>query len=84
MSRRCWTCNTDHDLDEPCAQSMRGRSVTAAGGRPADDLFEGRRRTVITAAYATGDNCCGEGIEPGDRIVRSDGGWIHEDCEDPL
>lgn len=83
MSRRCWTCNSDHDLDEACAQSMRGRSVTASGSRLADDLFESRRRPVITASFRGEDACCGEGIRPGDHI-RSDGegGWIHEDCED--
>lgn len=83
MTRRCWTCNSDHDLDEACARSMRGQSVTAAGGRLSEDLFESRKRPVITAGYASEDACCGEGIQPGDRI-RSDGegGWIHEECED--
>ena len=85
MSRRCWTCNTDHDLDEACAKSMRGASVVAAGGRLADDFFDAPnpKPPVITAAFDSEDACCGNGIEVGDRI-RSDGegGWVHEDCED--
>ncbi|GIF14805.1 hypothetical protein [Actinoplanes teichomyceticus] len=82
MSRRCWTCNTEHDLDEACTTSMRGRTVTAAGGRLADDLTE-RPGPVITARFPGSDACCGEGIEAGDRI-RADGhgGWIHEGCDD--
>jgi hypothetical protein len=83
MSRRCWTCNSDHELDEACAQSMRATSVVAAGGRIADDLFETRERPVFLASYRTEDSCCGEGIRIGDRIRSDgDGGWIHEDCED--
>lgn len=86
MTRRCWTCNSDHDLDEPCATSMRGRTVTAAGGSLASDLFERnapRRGPVFTASFPGEPACCEQGIDVGDRI-RSDGegGWIHEDCED--
>lgn len=85
MSRRCWTCNSDHDLDEPCATSMRGRTVTAAGGRLGDDLHEreqAKAGPVFVARWNSEDACCGEGIEEGDSI-RSDGegGWIHEGCE---
>ena len=82
--RQRWTCNTEHDLDEPCATSMRGRTVAAAGGRLADDLTERdttRLGPVLTAGYATDDTCCGEGIEAGDRIrADGEGGWIHEEC----
>jgi hypothetical protein len=85
VNRRCWTCNSGHDLDEPCASSMRGRTVTAAGGRLADDLTERdtpRLGPVITARYPSEDACCGEGIHEGDRIrADGEGGWIHEDCE---
>lgn len=85
MTRRCWTCNSEHDLDEACATSMRGRTVTTAGGRLADDLTERdtpRPGPVFTAGYATDDACCGEGIEPGDSIrTYGEGGWIHEGCE---
>lgn len=86
MSRRCWTCNTDHDLDAVCAASARGRTVTAAGGRLTDDLTETdgpRLGPVVTASFPGEPDCCEQGIEPGDRI-RADGhgGWIHEGCED--
>lgn len=83
MSRRCWTCNTDHDLDAVCATSMRSRTVTAAGGRLADENSESRFGPVIVARWNSDDACCGEGIEEGDRIRSDgDGGWTHEGCED--
>lgn len=85
MSRRCWTCNTDHDLDAVCATSMRSRTVTATGGRLADDLTESsspRLGAVVMARWNTEDACCGEGIDEGDRIrSNGEGGWIHEECE---
>ncbi len=85
MSRRCWTCNTDHDLDDVCATSMRGRTVTAAGGRLADDLHERdtpRLGPVFTASFPGEPACCEQGIDVGDRIrADGEGGWIHEECE---
>jgi hypothetical protein len=70
--RRCWTCNTEHDLDMACPASDTVRSMRAAGApdHTSPDLFD--------------DACCGEGIVPGEDI-RADGfgGWIHADtiCE---
>lgn len=89
MMRRCWTCNTDHDLDHPCRQSMMARSRVAAGGRATDDLFddsapESPFGPIFTATFESDSACCGEAIVPGEDI-RADGlgGWIHADdqCE---
>ena len=86
MSRRCWTCNSEHDPDEACPQSMRSRGRQAAGG---DDLFADATERpafgpVFVAEHESDDACCGEGIVPGEDI-RADGhgGWIHADttCE---
>lgn len=86
MSRQCWTCNTEHDLDRACPASLATRSSQAAGG-PADlfDVEETPRfGPVFMAQFGSDDACCGEGIVPGEDI-RSDGegGWIHasEACE---
>jgi hypothetical protein len=83
VARHCWTCNTDHDPDEACR-----RSASPGSDR---DLFddapaapqESKLGPVSTATHGGEDDCCGEGIEPGDRI-RADGhgGWIHEGCEE--
>lgn len=71
-------------------QRMEGLPGFEIGDRTAD-LFddapaapqESKLGPVFTATYGSEDDCCGEGIEPGDRI-RADGhgGWIHEGCED--
>lgn len=84
MMRRCWTCCTEHDPDDPCKQSPMARAERAAGGN-SSSLFGGRDATtrypVIIASY---DSQCSEGddILPGDEI-RADGlgGWIHIGCE---
>jgi hypothetical protein len=68
---------------------MRAVSMKASGGRATDALFEDAQESftfgpVFMAQYACDDDCCGEGIEPGEDI-RADGqgGWIHADmtCE---
>jgi hypothetical protein len=84
--RRCWTCNTEHDLDVPCRQSPAARARQAAGSRDdwtSDDLFDTAEDApkfgpVIEATYAGEDACCGDWIEVGQEI-RADGqgGWIH-------
>lgn len=87
MSRRCWTCNTEHDLDEACRQSPAAITRRAAGG--SDDLFDDAQDApsfgpVFTATYDCDDACCGDGIESG-QSIRADGqgGWIYADdqCE---
>ena len=94
MSRRCWTCNSDHDLDAACpsSQAVRSmRSVGQPGNEMADhtspDLFDDPEDVpkfgpVFTATYDSEDACCGKGIESG-QTVRADGqgGWIHADDE---
>ena len=82
--RRCWTCNTEHDLDEPCGASMRAVSERAAGGSVSDLFMNAGSKLgpVFTATYDGEDSCCGEGIEEGDSIqADGEGGWIHQGCE---
>jgi len=88
MSRRCWTCNTEHNMDEACRQSPAARSRRAAGGK--DDFFDDtpsgniKLGPVLTAQFESEDSCCGDGIMPGEDIrADGEGGWIHarEDCE---
>lgn len=87
--RRCWTCNNDHDLDEACPKSASAVSAKAAGGKATDALFDDAQKTftfgrIFMAQHESDDDCCGEGIQPGEDI-RADGrgGWIHADdtCE---
>lgn len=94
--RTCWTCNTEHDLDEACSASHTVRSMRAAG-KPGNeladhttpDLFDTPDNgpgfgPVFTAGFDGEDACCGDGIIEGEEI-RSDGqgGWIHAipECE---
>lgn len=89
---RCWTCNNEHDLDEPCSASMTVRSMRSAG-RPGNELADHTSRLfeeetefgpVFRAGFESECNGCDEGIVPGED-VRADGsgGWIHADtmCE---
>lgn len=93
--RRCWTCNTEHDLDDPCRMSPAARANRSAGGSGNElgertaDLFDDAEDfpafgPVFTAEHESEDACCGEGVVPGEDI-RADGrgGWIHADdgCE---
>jgi len=90
VSRHCWTCGVEHDLDAACRRASRQRTHTTAqaAGRD-DDLFDDAEDTspfgpIFTATFESEDACCGEGIVPGEDI-RADGfgGWIHADttCE---
>lgn len=38
----------------------------------------------ITATFPSLCTCCGDGIDPGQRIIRDDEyhGWMHTDCAD--
>lgn len=86
-TRLCWTCNTEHDPDEACAQSATARSARAAGGN-LSDLIDAARRAVrefgpvFTATYESECDACDGAIWPGEAI-RADGrgGWIHADTE---
>jgi hypothetical protein len=83
--RKCWTCSTEHDVDEPCARSDFARSSAAAGGS-ASQLFGLTTGfgTPFTASFDSDDDCCGAGIWEGEQIRSDgDGGWIHADatCE---
>lgn len=96
MSRRCWTCNGEHDLDEACSMNQTVRSMRAAGSpgntiydATTPDLFDDpedapRFGPVFMAGYECECESCDEGIVAGEDI-RADGrgGWIHADthCE---
>lgn len=94
-TRLCWTCNTEHDLDEACRQSHTVRLMKAAGGpgneladHTTPDLFDSPDDgpgfgPVFAAGYDSDDACCGDGIEAGQQIRGIDGGFIHatEQCE---
>lgn len=88
MPRRCWTCQQEHDPDDPCPQSMTARSARAAGRRApslVDDAEDAPRfGPVFMATYESECESCDEGIVAGEDI-RADGrgGWIHADdqCE---
>lgn len=78
--RQCWTCNTKHDLDDPCRQSPKARTEAAAGG---SSLFNGGSKLgpVFTATHDSDDACCGDGITEGESIqADGEGGWVHAWC----
>lgn len=87
-TRHCWTCNSEHDLDEACRRFPITLAMKAAGAKDSD-LFDNaepasRFGPTFMAEFESEDSCCGEGIVPGEDI-RADGhgGWIHADttCE---
>ena len=68
--RTCWTCNTEHDLDDRCAQLPMTRVDTSQMPMPFAAAYEGV--------------CSGQGdhIYEGDSIhADGDGGWVHVGCE---
>lgn len=78
MARRCWTCNTEHDLDEPCRESAQARAERAAGGS-VGSLFGGA--VAFPARYDGMCIPCGHEIEQGEMIIMShEYGYIHEEC----
>lgn len=89
MSRRCWTCNSEHDLDEACARPFQPGHEGAELDDQTSNLFDSAEEfpqfgPVFMATHDGEDACCGEGIVAGEDI-RADGhgGWIHADdgCE---
>lgn len=92
MPRRCWTCNTEHDLDEACPRNATVRSVRSAGqpgntlaDHTSPDLFDDsgpKFGPVFTATYESECPSCDERILPGEDI-RADGqgGYIHADTQ---
>lgn len=86
-TRRCWTCNTEHDLDEACKASPAARARRAAGAKDdwtSNDLFGPDPRPTMTAQYR-GECSAGDEIEEGDTIrPDGEGGWIHVNCEDEV
>ena len=89
MARRCWTCNTDHDLDEACARSGTMRTAAATGHAGfTSDLFDAveptprsaPKREAFPARYRSECGECWDEIHPGDMIVGSDNGYVHEEC----
>lgn len=83
-ARKCWTCGSEHDLDEACHRHW-SRVNPARVPTDGELLFatpeESRLGPVIVASYDGDDACCGNGIWNGERI-RADGerGWVHEEC----
>ena len=96
MPRRCWTCNTDHDMDDACPSSMVVRSVRSAGqpgntlaDHTSPDLFDDpgdapRFGPIFMATY-DGECAACDGLIAAGEDIRADGrgGWIHADdqCE---
>lgn len=83
-AQMCWTCNTEHDLDEACRQSPAARATRAAGGRSGLFGAPAEQYPVIAAQF---DSPCsaGDDIYEGELIrADGDGGWIHVECEDEL
>jgi hypothetical protein len=89
MIRRCWTCNVEHEPDEPCRQFPAARTARAVGGT--HDLFDDAEQPagprfgpIFMATYESNCASCGDFILQGEGI-RADGqgGWIHadDDCE---
>jgi len=84
--RRCWTCNTEHDLDEACPNSGIARSRQEATGSMrsmVDDAGPvGGFGPVFAATYESECPSCDERILPGEDI-RADGqgGYIHADTQ---
>ena len=77
--RQCWTCNSEHDLDEACPGSSANRSAMAAGGSL---LFGSEALAPVIEASFAGPCSDGDWIEEGDSIrADGDGGWIHVGCE---
>lgn len=76
--RRCWTCNTEHDLNEACKASPAARARRAVGAKTQTSV----PRPAMEARYR-GECSAGDEIEEGDTIrPDGDGGWIHVNCED--
>lgn len=81
MTWKCWTCNSEHDLDEACRASMTAHSARAAGGDPFMTPSEARFGPVFIASHDGNDVCCGDGIWNGERIrADGEGGFVHEEC----
>lgn len=76
---RCWTCNTDHDLDEACGRPAYTRT---AGEHLFDDAAPDPRPDLraFPARYRSECPDCWEDIWPGDMIVGSDNGYVHVEC----
>ncbi|HET8776604.1 MAG TPA: hypothetical protein VFN76_02980, partial [Candidatus Limnocylindria bacterium] len=74
MTRKCWTCNSEHELDEACAQSgtMRTAAATAHAGFTSD-LFDAvepaqypaPKREAFPARYRSECPDCVDEIFPG-------------------
>ena len=83
--RRCWTCNTEHDLDEACPQSPTARGRRAAGALDdftATGLFGADPSPGMPAQFESECPECGEMIWAGETIKRGsdDNGFVHEEC----
>lgn len=94
MPRRCWTCQGEHDLDEPCSASMAVRSMRSAGGpgntladHTSPDLFDDPDDTpklgpIFTSRFDGECDACDGAIWAGQNIRAWPGqGYIHADNE---
>lgn len=84
MSRQCWTCNTEHDLDAPCKQSDQARVQRAASGSNSP-LFGNAQaepvdQSAFEAKYDGSCPACDEAIFAGEMIIGTSVGYIHEEC----
>jgi len=88
VSRRCWTCNNEHDLDAACPSSDAARSRRAAGALDdftAEALFDDAPGPVITkktmeAGFDSQCPGCWDAIFIGQTITSTPDGWMHEEC----
>lgn len=72
MSDRCELSGL---LVEQCACRIHGQRPDQGLG-----VFGAHRAPTIEARCVTTCPACDDDIQPGDRITRTDDGWVHEGC----
>jgi hypothetical protein len=90
VARRCWTCQGEHEMDDPCPSAPAARMAPATSwpGFTSPDLFDAAsaeeteepKVEAFPARYRTECPVCWAYIEPGDSIVGSGRGYAHEEC----
>lgn len=89
VSRKCWTCGHEHDLDEACPQAPMERATRSAGGSLlfGQGAGTGEKRYESPAFRARFDSECAacDGAIFVDDLIRADGygGYVHyPECEE--